>query len=74
MGNITHYQNKKHTLDYGYDSNNRLSFILGTKPYDAFSYDERGNVTSNSYHAFSYNLANQVVVSGNNSLAIIAEL
>lgn len=67
LGNITYYKNKKYTLDYAYDTRNRLEFILGTKPYDSFTYDSRGNVTNNSYHAFTYNLANQMVASGSNS-------
>ena len=66
LGNITYYKNKKHTLDYAYDTSNRLEFILGSKPYDSFTYDSRGNVTNNSHHAFTYNLANQMVASSSN--------
>jgi RHS repeat-associated protein len=67
LGNITYKQNKKHSLDYAYDSNNRLAFVVGSKPYDSFVYDGRGNVVSNSYRGFVYNLANQMVESAGNT-------
>lgn len=70
LGNITYYKNKKHTLDYTYDANNRLQSVASSgaiaKPYSSFVYDDRGNVTNNSYRGFDYNRANQMVVSGNN--------
>lgn len=70
LDNITYYHNKKHTLDYTYDVNNRLQSVassgIESKPYDLFTYDDRGNITHNSYHDFIYNRANQLVESGDN--------
>lgn len=70
LDNITYYYNKKHTLDYTYDANNRLQSVASSgvepKPYDLFTYDDRGNVTHNSYHDFIYNRANELVESGDN--------
>ena len=71
LDNITYYKNKKHTLDYKYADNNRLQSVASSgvesKPYSLFAYDDRGNVTHNSYHDFIYNRANQLVESGGNS-------
>ena len=71
LDNITYYKNKKHTLDYTYAANNRLQSVassgLESRPYSLFAYDDRGNVTHNSYHDFIYNRANQLVESGGNS-------
>lgn len=70
LGNITYYKNKKHSLDYSYNINNRLQSVASSgaifKPYSSFSYDDRGNVVNNSHNSFEYNRANQMVVSGNN--------
>lgn len=73
LGNITYYKNKKHTLDYSYNANNRLQSVASSgaisKPYSSFSYDDRGNVINNSHNSFEYNRANQMVVSGNDQYA-----
>lgn len=70
LDNITYYHNKKHTLDYNYDTRNRLQSVASSgaeaKPYDLFTYDDRGNITHNSHHDFIYNRANQLVESGGN--------
>jgi len=69
LGNITHYHSQARNLTYQYNYNlNRLTNITSTgeqaKPYTNFAYDNRGNVTHNSYHSFQYNQANQMIASG----------
>jgi RHS repeat-associated protein len=70
LDNITYYKNKKYTLDYTYDTNNRLQSVASSgvvsRPYNLINYDDRGNVTNNTYNSFGYNRANQMVESGSN--------
>jgi RHS repeat-associated protein len=78
LGNITEYKNEGHaisgknrSLDYFYDTNNRLDIVQipGTTPLKIrdMAYDDRGNVTDNYMLGFTYNLANQMVsASGGN--------
>ncbi len=72
LGNITYYQSKDSTLDYTYNTAlNRLTSVAGTgsaaKNYPSFQYDTRGNITNNSHRSFTFNLANQLTISGSNS-------
>jgi RHS repeat-associated protein len=72
LGNITYYQSKNSALDYQYNIvSNTLNSVEGigsaSKNYTLFQYDKRGNVVNNSHREFTFNLANQMVSSGNNS-------
>jgi RHS repeat-associated protein len=76
LGNITYYSSKDSVLNYTYNyaadaatygdtKTNVLRSVSGTgsasKSYAYFSYDERGNVTGNSFNMFEYNLAKQMM-------------
>ncbi|MEM0912314.1 MAG: hypothetical protein AAGJ37_15165 [Pseudomonadota bacterium] len=63
MGNITYKKIGNHTLNYQYNSSKRLVSTTGSKQFQ-FSYDNRGNVTNNGTHAFTFNLAQQMTNSG----------
>ncbi|XOV78006.1 MAG: RHS repeat domain-containing protein [Aestuariibacter sp.] len=61
LNNITYYKSRNSVLDYTIDySKNRLASVSGTKNYEGFDYDNRGNVTFNSHRLMNYNLANQL--------------
>ncbi|TDF41959.1 hypothetical protein EYS14_03705 [Alteromonadaceae bacterium M269] len=65
LGNITKYDNEQHKLDYVYNDSNQLASVNKTDDpnitnYRSFTYDSRGNVTSNGYRTFKFNLANQL--------------
>ena len=75
LGNILSYSNdstyNSSSLTYDYDGNNRLSRVTDTKlpslnnrDFTQDGYDDRGNVKSNGKRAFEYNLANQMIKSG----------
>jgi RHS repeat-associated protein len=67
MGNITKFDSIAGTINYAYDaSTKRLQSTSGMRAYD-FSYDERGNVTDNGYHSFTYNLAEQMTEADGNT-------
>lgn len=58
-------------LTYGYDANNRLSTITGTKSY-SFSYDVYGNVSGNGRNTFRYDDAgNLASVSGGTNISYL---
>lgn len=66
MGNITKFDSVSGTIHYQYNSSTkRLESTTGQKAY-SFSYDERGNVTDNGFHSFTFNLANQMVSADGN--------
>ena len=75
LGNILTYSNdstyNSSSLTYDYDGNNRLSRVTDTKlpslnnrDFTQDGYDDRGNVKSNGKRTFVYNLANQMIKSG----------
>ena len=59
VGNIQTKNLGSQTLTYHYDTRNRLDHVTGSKPY-TFSYDPRGNVTTNGNRAFTFNALNQL--------------
>lgn len=63
LGNITSKVLGDHSMSYHYDSDNLLSWVMGSKNY-VFEYDSRGNVLENGHRSFNYNLANQMTSSG----------
>ncbi|WDE03685.1 RHS repeat protein [Thalassomonas viridans] len=61
LGNITAKHMGGQQLDYLYDANNRLTSVTkNNNAFYTFSYDVRGNVTSNGVKDFSFNDANQL--------------
>ena len=66
LGNIQSMTLGAFQLNYNYDTSNRLDAVMGSRSY-SFDYDVRGNVTNNGIRSFTFNLANQMVVSGSNS-------
>ncbi len=69
LGNITQYNSLNSALDYTYNTtNNRLTSVTGVAgKYSAFAYDDRGNIESNGLNNFTFNRANQMVSSEENS-------
>jgi RHS repeat-associated protein len=70
LGNITQYISKGSTLNYtyDYDSTDRLTKVTGvTGKYGAFNYDDSGNITHNGERGFTFNRANQLKKSGDNT-------
>ncbi|WDE00759.1 RHS repeat domain-containing protein [Thalassomonas actiniarum] len=62
LGNITAKHMGGQQLDYLYDANNRLTSVTNNNnAFYTFSYDARGNVTSNGVKDFSFNDANQLI-------------
>ncbi len=74
LGNLRQYSNNSsfnpHSLSYHYSSNRLTSLSgAGSEGYDFSgndSYDSRGNVINNGKRTFNYNLANQMISSGDN--------
>ena len=62
-GNIKQYALGGRTINYHYNSVNRLTSVSGGHSA-SYSYDGRGNVTNNSDRSFTYNADNQMVASG----------
>jgi RHS repeat-associated protein len=65
VGNITQYTTSQQSLDYVYNTNNQLVMVNKVdapqvEQLRAFSYDNRGNVTSNGFRSFGFNIANQL--------------
>lgn len=72
LGNISHYTSFERDLSYTYNrTTNRLERVDHVDPetnYKSFNYDDFGNVSSNGFTLFSYNLANQLVSTGNGEI------
>ena len=75
LGNILTYSNDSaynpSDFTYNYGSNHRLTSVTdkelpqqNNRNFDS-GYDKRGNVTNNGKRRFTYNLANQLIASGN---------
>ncbi len=62
LGNIRLKEMGAETLNYSYDSKNRLESVTGALNY-SFSYDSRGNTTSNGQRNFSFDYSNQMTSS-----------
>ena len=59
LGNILSRSISGSTLNYSYNSLNRLNNITGAYRY-SYGYDARGNVTHNGRYGLAFNRANQV--------------
>ena len=57
LDNITSITKSNVQNDYSYNTNNLLTSAMGK----SFTYDARGNATSNGANTFTYNLANQLI-------------
>jgi hypothetical protein len=59
LGNVLSRSLNNSTINYSYNSLNRLNNLTGAYAY-AYQYDNRGNVTNNGRYSLAYNLGQQM--------------